>query len=120
MEFLVLATLIGILPGAIAASKGYNFVVWWFFGAALFIVALPCALMLQPDQTNIDSDAALAAGGRKSPPLRRGHPGRGPGLPLLRSRRVARDRGLSDRPVSCDPRPTGRSRFVGVVAACNG
>jgi RNA polymerase subunit RPABC4/transcription elongation factor Spt4 len=45
---LVLAVLIGCIPGAIAQSKGHSFVLWWIFGAALFIVALPMSLMLKP------------------------------------------------------------------------
>jgi hypothetical protein len=45
---LVLAVLIGCIPGAIAQRKGHSFVTWWIFGAALFIVALPMSLMLKP------------------------------------------------------------------------
>jgi hypothetical protein len=50
VEILILAALIGILPGAIANSKGHSFGVWWFFGAALFIVALPLSLVLRPNE----------------------------------------------------------------------
>ena len=48
MEILILAVLLGLIPAAIAQSKGQNFVIWWLFGAALFIVALPCALLMGP------------------------------------------------------------------------
>lgn len=44
---LLIAILIGLLPAAIASSKGESFVLWWIFGAALFIVALPAALLLK-------------------------------------------------------------------------
>jgi hypothetical protein len=47
MELLIGCVLIGLIPAAIAHNKGYSFIVWWFFGAALFIVALPVALCLK-------------------------------------------------------------------------
>ena len=46
MSILIVAVLIGLLPAAVAQSKGRNFVAWWIYGAALFIIALPHALML--------------------------------------------------------------------------
>lgn len=46
LTIIVIALIIGVLPGAIAQSKGHSFVAWWLFGAALFIVALPCSLMI--------------------------------------------------------------------------
>jgi hypothetical protein len=45
---LVIAVLIGLIPGTIAKNKGHNFAGWWMFGALLFIVALPLALMMKP------------------------------------------------------------------------
>jgi len=48
MEILILAVIIGCLPGAIAQAKGHSFVAWWLFGAALFVVALPASFMLPP------------------------------------------------------------------------
>jgi predicted RNA-binding Zn-ribbon protein involved in translation (DUF1610 family) len=42
----VLAALLGIIPATIAAKKGHNFFAWWFFGAAMFIVALPAAIVV--------------------------------------------------------------------------
>lgn len=52
MEFLIVALLLGIIPATIAAKKGYNFFLWWLFGAALFIVALPVAILIQPNMDN--------------------------------------------------------------------
>jgi cation transport ATPase len=49
MTLLILAIIIGILPAAIAHGKGGNFLLWWIFGSALFIVALPCAILKKPD-----------------------------------------------------------------------
>lgn len=46
MEILFFALVLGLLPGAIARSKGRSFVAFWIFGAALFIVALPWALLM--------------------------------------------------------------------------
>jgi cytochrome c-type biogenesis protein len=45
--------LLGLIPAFIARSKGRNFYEWWFFGAALIIVALPAAVMIKP----IDDEA---------------------------------------------------------------
>ena len=48
MEFIVLVVLIGLIPAAIANSKGRSFVLWWIYGSALFIIALPHALIMGP------------------------------------------------------------------------
>jgi cytochrome c-type biogenesis protein len=47
VAFLIL-TLLGLIPGFIAHRKRHNFWTWWIFGATLFIVALPLALILEP------------------------------------------------------------------------
>jgi hypothetical protein len=57
MSWLVLAVLLGLLPAAIAQSKGKSFVAWWLYGAALFIVALPHALMLKSDKESLNAKA---------------------------------------------------------------
>jgi hypothetical protein len=44
----VVAAVLGLIPAAIARSKGRDFGTWWIFGALLFIVALPAALLLKP------------------------------------------------------------------------
>jgi RNA polymerase subunit RPABC4/transcription elongation factor Spt4 len=49
MEFLIIAALLGVIPAVIAAKKGRNFFGWWLFGAALFIVALPVAILISPN-----------------------------------------------------------------------
>src|SRR4051812_36805690 len=48
MEFLLFAVLLGLLPAYLARKKGRSFGLWWFYGAALFIVALPHALIMSP------------------------------------------------------------------------
>lgn len=53
MELILVAIVIGLLPAYIAKTKGHSFVLWWFYGAALFIIALPHALIMK------SNDAAL-------------------------------------------------------------
>jgi hypothetical protein len=48
LNVLVLVVAIGLIPAAIAHNKGYNFWLWWAFGAALWIVATPWAILLKP------------------------------------------------------------------------
>lgn len=44
------AVIVGLLPAAIAYRKGYNFYMWWLFGALLWIVATPWAIIMRPDR----------------------------------------------------------------------
>ena len=51
----IIAILIGLIPALIAYKKGYpsknegyNFFLWWIFGASFFIIALPWAILLKP------------------------------------------------------------------------
>lgn len=46
MTLLIVLLLLGLIPAAIASSKGRNFLGWWIYGSALFIVALPHALVI--------------------------------------------------------------------------
>lgn len=48
---LLLAGMIGVIPAVIAARKGYGFFGWWLFGTALFIVALPVAILMRPSES---------------------------------------------------------------------
>lgn len=54
MEILILAIIIGLLPAYIAKNKGYNFWAYWFFGAMLFIVALPWTIFMRTNQDELD------------------------------------------------------------------
>ncbi len=47
MPLFLLAILLGLIPAAIAQSKGRSFVAWWLYGALLFIVALPHSLLIK-------------------------------------------------------------------------
>lgn len=66
MEILVIAILIGLIPAAIAKGKGRSFGLWWFYGAALFIVALPLALMMKPNGAATEQQQ-IADGMKKCP-----------------------------------------------------
>jgi len=66
MEVLIMAILIGLIPAAIASRKGYSFIGWWIYGAALFIIALPHALIIKPDQALIEKKK-IALGMKKCP-----------------------------------------------------
>lgn len=66
MEILIIAALIGLIPAAIARNKGRSFVLWWIYGAAIFIVALPHALLAKPDNAAIEQQK-LDEGMKKCP-----------------------------------------------------
>jgi len=54
IQILQLAFLIGLIPAIIARNKGKSFVLWWFYGAMLFIVALPHALLIKPHNQKVE------------------------------------------------------------------
>jgi hypothetical protein len=55
MELIVVAVLLGLIPASIAKNKGYEFATWWLYGALLFIVALPHALLMKPNQSGVET-----------------------------------------------------------------
>lgn len=64
---LIIPIVLGLIPAAIANSKGHSFVGWWLYGALLWIVALPHALMLRPDARTIETKALADGELRKCP-----------------------------------------------------
>jgi cytochrome c-type biogenesis protein len=44
----IAGAILGLIPAAIARQKGRHFMDWWLFGAALFPIALPTALLIKP------------------------------------------------------------------------
>ena len=66
MEVLLIAVLLGLIPASIAKGKGRSFGVWWLYGAALFIVALPHALIMKADRASLELQQ-LAEGMKKCP-----------------------------------------------------
>ena len=67
MEFLLLMALIGIIPAAIARSKGRSFFGFWFYGALLFIIALPHAILAKPNLANLEAQKLSDGAHRKCP-----------------------------------------------------
>lgn len=45
----IAAVILGLIPAFIAQKKGRNFYDWWFFGTALFPVALPWAIIMRSE-----------------------------------------------------------------------
>lgn len=66
MEVLIIAVLIGLIPAVIARGKGHSFVLWWIYGAALFIVALPHSLLMKADNAELERKQ-LSEGMKKCP-----------------------------------------------------
>jgi hypothetical protein len=65
MEFLIIALMIGLIPATIAGGKGHSFFLWWVYGAALWIIAMPHSLLLSPDQQEIDRRRLGSGDGKK-------------------------------------------------------
>ena len=63
---LIGGALLGLIPASIAKKKGRSFGLWWLFGALIFIVALPMALMLKEDEKEIERQK-LSDGYKKCP-----------------------------------------------------
>jgi hypothetical protein len=58
MEVFKIAIIIGLIPAIIARNKGKNFMLWWFYGAMLFIVALTHSLLIKPANQNVEQKPA--------------------------------------------------------------
>lgn len=67
MEFILFAILIGLIPAAIAKSKGHSFFGFWIYGALLFIVALPHALLMKSDVVAVERQQLAGGGSKKCP-----------------------------------------------------
>jgi hypothetical protein len=66
LELLIIAILIGLIPAVIAKGKGRSFGLWWFYGAALFIIALPHSLIMKANNDAIERQQ-LSEGMKKCP-----------------------------------------------------
>lgn len=47
--FVISALILGLLPATIGKIKGYSFILWWFLGSAIFIVAFPFVIFMGGD-----------------------------------------------------------------------
>jgi len=66
MEALFILIFIALIPAVIARNKGRSFIKWWIYGILLFIVALPHALLIKPDQSLIEK-RQISEGMKKCP-----------------------------------------------------
>jgi hypothetical protein len=66
MELIAFGALIGLIPATIARGKGYSFGLWWLYGAALLIIALPHAILIKPNIQNLEK-RQIAEGMKKCP-----------------------------------------------------
>jgi zinc-ribbon domain len=66
LEILFIAVLIGLVPASIAQGKGRSFLLWWLYGAALFIIALPHSLIMKASIEGIEQKR-LSEGMKKCP-----------------------------------------------------
>lgn len=106
MELLVVAAVIGLLPANIASNKGHSFASWWLFGAALFIVALPMAILAKPNEAGM----AERSGSRKCPSCAE---------LIKREARVCRYCGRDVVPVAVEQVPRNASGKLVVCPSCN-
>ncbi len=60
----LLAVVLGLIPATIAAWKGRSFVPWWLYGAALFLVATPHAILTHRNMAGVDGRKAAEGYGR--------------------------------------------------------
>jgi hypothetical protein len=63
---LIIAFFLGLIPAAIARNKGRSFMLWWFYGFMLFIVALPHSLLMKENKVAIENKQ-IASGLKKCP-----------------------------------------------------
>lgn len=66
LSMLIIVILIGLIPASIAKAKGQSFFLWWFLGAAMFIVALPLAIIMKKDRVAIE-EREIRGGMKKCP-----------------------------------------------------
>lgn len=64
---LLIALVLGLIPASIAQNRGRSFLGWYIFGFLLWIVALPCALMIPNDQAAKDRHQLEGGGARRCP-----------------------------------------------------
>lgn len=63
---LFVSSVLALIPAHIAEKKGRDFANWWLFGTFFWLVALICAVVIEPDRAALDRTAA-AQGLRRCP-----------------------------------------------------
>ncbi len=66
MEILIIGLIIGLIPAAIASSKGRSFFLWWVYGTLLFIIAIIHSIVMKSDNKAIEKQA-ISKGMKKCP-----------------------------------------------------
>lgn len=66
MLYLFAFMIVGLVPAAIAQSKGRNPFLWWIYGTLIFIVALPHAILMGSNRVKIEQKA-IQNGKKKCP-----------------------------------------------------
>lgn len=59
--------LLAIIPAKIAENKGHDFVLWWSYGVALFIVAFVHSLLLKPNEARVEAQSLAEGSSKKCP-----------------------------------------------------
>ena len=67
MEIFLVVIVLGLIPAAIARSKGRSFFGFWVYGALLFIVALPHAILAKPNVDGLEAQQLATGAHRKCP-----------------------------------------------------
>ena len=70
MEILLIlfvGMIFGLIPAFVAESKGKSFAAWWFYGTMLFIIALPHAILMNPDRGRSEREQLESGESRKCP-----------------------------------------------------
>jgi hypothetical protein len=61
IDMIILLFLLALIPAFIASNKGRSFILWYIYGVALLIVAIPHSLIIS--KTQIQKDKELSASG---------------------------------------------------------
>jgi hypothetical protein len=67
IEVLVIGIILGLLPAAIAKTRGQNFATWWVYGAFLFPIALIHAFVVKPGSRGVERFVTGKAGEPDTP-----------------------------------------------------
>lgn len=59
LEIFFTAVIIGLIPAFIAKSKGRDFILWWIYGAALFLFAMIHAIIIKPTTESLLSNSDM-------------------------------------------------------------
>lgn len=65
MEIMLFVVILGLIPATIAKTKGRSFLVWWFYGTMILIIALPHSIIIPSAKKAEERDDSI--GRRKCP-----------------------------------------------------